>query len=217
MGRKQLIEEEKVAEAIERHFRERGMAPTVRELVKILGVASSRTVHRYLLRLEATGWIERWPGSRGIRLLRSTKPATETVAIPLVGEVPAGQLLLAEQNHEGWVRVPQKFVGSSAKRCFLLRVRGDSMNRSTVEGGRIEDKDLVLVRQQPTARPGEIVVALIDGEATIKRFQKGPGYFVLKPESDNDSHQPIVVGRDLQVQGVVKRVLKRGAISIELS
>ena len=85
------------------------------------------------------------------------------------------------------------------------------MDRATVEGERIEDGDLVLVRQQPAAETGDIVVALIDGEATIKRFSEAPGYCVLKPVSSNPVHQPIILDRDFSIQGVVVRVLKKGS------
>lgn len=150
-----------------------------------------------------------------MRLLRSGEATSETVSIPLVGEVPAGPLLLAEENHEGWVRVPRSFVRSNAQNYFLLRVRGDSMNRARVVGGRLESGDLVLVRQQRNAENGEVVVALIDGEATIKRFHRGSGYVVLKPDSTNTVHHPIVGDARLQVQGVVRRVLKNGSELIE--
>jgi len=215
MGRKQLLEMQEVLKAIELAMQRRGVPPTIRELASELNGVSTRTVHRYLERLEAKGWIERWHGSRGIRLLRSATPAVETVAIPIVGEVPAGPLLLAEENRESWLRLPRSFVRSGGQRYFLLRVRGDSMNKARVEGARIEDKDLILVRQQASADSGDIVVALIDGEATIKRFQRGPGYVVLKPESSNPSHQPIVADSRLQIQGVVRRVIKSGSTVIE--
>jgi repressor LexA len=83
------------------------------------------------------------------------------------------------------------------------------MNRAEVAGSRIEDGDLVLVRQQPSADPGDVVVALIDGEATIKRFAKGTGHLFLKPESKNPKHHPIILGEDFRVLGVVIKVLKR--------
>lgn len=84
------------------------------------------------------------------------------------------------------------------------------MNRAAVEGGQIENGDLVLVRQQPTASVGDVVIALIDGQATIKRMAKGSGYLVLKPES-SETHEPIVVKPGFRVQGVVMRVLKKGS------
>jgi repressor LexA len=89
------------------------------------------------------------------------------------------------------------------------------MNKARVSGEKIEDGDLVLVRQQATANEGDIVVALIDGEATIKRFAKGSGYYVLKPDSSDTTHRPIVVDHDFHIQGVVRRVLKRGSVIID--
>jgi SOS-response transcriptional repressor LexA len=84
------------------------------------------------------------------------------------------------------------------------------MNRAKVERGAIEDRDLVLVRQQERADPGQIVVALVDGEATIKKLVKAPGYYVLQPESSNAKHRPIVMAQDFQIQGIVSRVFKKG-------
>jgi repressor LexA len=118
--------------------------------------------------------------------------------------------MLAEENREGYVQLPKKIAPLGAS-YFLLRVRGDSMNRARIEGESIEDGDLVLVRQQAAADPGQIVVALIDGQATIKRFSRGPGYCVLKPESRNPRHQPIVIEDDFRIQGVVKRAFKHGS------
>jgi len=124
--------------------------------------------------------------------------------------------MLAEENYEGWLRLPKEFLRPGNAKFFLLRVRGDSMNRASVAGERIEDGDLVLVWQQPTAQPGEIIVALIDGEATIKRLVKGPGYYLLRPESTNPKHEPILVDQDFRIQGVVLRVLKKGSELLQL-
>lgn len=85
------------------------------------------------------------------------------------------------------------------------------MNKATVDGKRIENGDLVLIRQQPSADHGDIVVALIDGEATVKRFEKGPNYFALKPQSTNPAHKPIVVNEEFSVAGIVCGILKKGA------
>ena len=187
-----------------------GVPPTVEELRRALRVGSTRTVLRYLRWLEDEGDIERWPGARGIRLLRIPGRGTETRPIPVLGEAPAGSPALAEGIHEGWLRLPVAVVNPGSN-FFLLRVRGDSMNRAIVQGDRIESGDLVLVRQQPDAEPGAIVVALIDGEATIKRLARGPDYFMLKPESSNSKHQPILVQEDFEIQGVVTRIIRKGA------
>jgi repressor LexA len=119
--------------------------------------------------------------------------------------------MVAEQNIEGWVRLPKEYLRPTGANFFLLRVRGDSMNQAIVQEQRIESGDLLLVRQQATARSGEVVVALVDDEVTIKRLVKGEDYFLLKPESNNPKHRPIILNRDFQVQGVISRVLKRGS------
>ncbi len=192
-----------------------GLPPTVEELRKELNVGSSRTVMRYLEQLEESGDIVRWPGSRGIRLRRTLEGGIQTTSVPLVGDVTAGMLSLAEEYVEGWLRLPIAFTQPQSAMFFLLRVNGDSMNKARVEGGTIEDGDLVLVRQQQIANPDDIVVALVDGEVTIKRLRKAPGYYILQPESTNRKHQPIIVNEEFQVQGVVCRVIKKGLSIIE--
>jgi len=211
MGRKRILKYEQVFGAVQQWLVRHGHPPTIEELRKTLGLGSKRTVLTYLQRLEQSGKIERWPGARGIRLLNRPKVGAETTSIPIVGEAPAGPLMIAEENNEGWIRLPREFLKPRSSRFFLLRVRGNSMNRARVEGGTIESGDLVLVRQESTARPGDIVVALIDGEATIKRFFRSPGYYVLKPESTNGGFQPILVESEFAIQGIVCRVIKAGA------
>jgi SOS-response transcriptional repressor LexA len=137
-------------------------------------------------------------------------PSLETRLVPIVGEAPAGQLMPAEENILGQVQLPKEFLKPPSSKFFLLRVRGDSMNRAKVERRTIEDGDLVLIRQQERADPGKIVVALVDGEATIKKLIKGSGYRVLQPESTNPKHQPVIVAQDFRVQGIVCRVFKKG-------
>jgi repressor LexA len=216
MGRKPLVSKEQVLQTLNRLIVQHGFAPSIEELRQALHLGSTRTVLRYLEALEGEGHIRRWRGARGIQPLRSPTNGAETVPIPLVGEVPAGQAMLAEESREGWVRLPREFVRSQSAKYFLLRVRGDSMNRARVSGERIENGDLVLIRQQSTAQTGDVVVALIDGEATIKRLAKAPGYWLLKPESTNPVHHPIILHRDFGIQGVVCRVLKKGSELIGL-
>jgi repressor LexA len=213
MGRKKNLTREEVLKAINESFIIRGLPPTIEELRKKLGVRSTRTVLRYLRWLEDEGDIERWSGARGVRALRSDMSSVQTRAVPVVGQAPAGALLLAEQNVDGWVQMP-KTIARAGSEYFFLRVRGNSMNKAKIAGEKIEDGDLVLVRQQATANDGDIVVALIDGEATIKRFAKGSGYYVLKPDSTDTKHRPIVVDRDFHIQGTLVKVLKRGSVII---
>jgi len=212
MGRKPIFTNDEVLKAIHDRLIRRGTPPTVRELQRALGAGSTRTVLRYLRLLEEKGDIKRWAGARGIKPLRPAKRGLETIPVPLVGEVPAGPLMTAEQNVEGWMRLPRELARPTEGKLFLLRVRGNSMNKATVHGDRIEDGDLVLVHQQSTSEPGDVVVAYIDGEATIKRLAQAGEYFVLRPESNTPKkYHPIIVGEDFRSLGVVRRVLKKGS------
>lgn len=212
MGRKRQFTKEHVLSAIQQWRGQHGVPPTIKELQKLLNVGSTRTVMRYLRWLEAEGDIERGPGARSMRVRRApTSASMATQVVPIVGTAPAGALMTAEQNVDGWIRLPQTMLRSASDRCFLLHVRGNSMNQATVGGERIENGDLVLVRQQTTANARDVVVALIDGEATIKRLVRAGGYWVLKPESTESKHHPIMLGPTFHVQGVVVRVLKKGS------
>jgi repressor LexA len=211
MGRRPILTTDRVLIALQRWTAAHGRPPSLEELRRELRVASTRTVFRYLRKLEDDGVVERRQGAAGVKLLKPSKVGLDTRAVPVVGDVQAGTPVLAEQNVDGWLRLPKSLASPATDRFFLLRVRGTSMNRATVVGETIEDGDLVLVRQQRTAISGDIVVAMIDGEATVKRFTVAPGYFVLRPESTDASHQPIMVERDFQILGKVRRVLKKGS------
>jgi repressor LexA len=161
--------------------------------------------------LEAEGAIERRPGAPGVKLLKPRSEGAQTRAVPIAGRVPAGALMLAEENIEGWIRLPKVLASPASATFFLLHVRGTSMNKAAIAGGTIDDGDLILVRQQQVARTGDIIVGLVDGEATVKRLVTAPGYFILKPESKDKTHQRIVVERDFRVAGKVTHVLKKGS------
>jgi repressor LexA len=210
MSRPKLLTKEQVVDTLNRWFIRNGVPPTIEELRRLLGVGSTRTVLRYLRLLEEQGLIERWTGARGLKLRIGRTVGLETQLVPIVGEAPAGQLMPAEQNILGQVQMPKEFLKPPTAKFYLLRVRGDSMNRAKVEGQTIDDGDLVLVRQQERADGGKIVVALVDGEATIKKLVKSPGYYVLQPESTNPKNRPIIVAQDFQIQGIVCRVFKKG-------
>jgi SOS regulatory protein LexA len=210
MARPKLVTKEEVIAALSRWFIRNSVPPTIEELRRLLGVGSTRTVLRYLDVLKEEGYIDRWSGARGLRMRKGSAPTLETRLVPIVGEAPAGSLMPAEENILGQVQMPKEFLQPPSAKFFLLRVRGDSMDRAKVESQTIEDGDLVLVRQQERADPGKIVVALVDGEATIKKLVKGPGYYVLQPESNNPKNRPIIVAQDFRIQGIVCRVFKRG-------
>ena len=188
---------------------EHGYPPTVREIGEAVGLASPSTVHAHLANLERAGLIKRDPTKpRALELRRDPKPSAQAQQpddvhrLPLVGEIAAGGPLLADQNVEDEIGVPEPLgrVGD-----FLLRVKGDSM----IEAG-ILDGDIVVVRREQTARDGEIVVALAGDqewadEATVKRFFRENGRVRLQPE--NDALDPIYADH-VQVLGIVTGVFR---------
>jgi repressor LexA len=189
---------------------EHGYPPTVREIGEAVGLASPSTVHAHLANLERAGLIKRDPTKpRALELRRDPKPSARTEQaddvhrLPLVGEIAAGGPLLADQNVEDYVAVPEPLARGGEE--FLLRVKGDSM----INAG-ILDGDIVVVRREQTARDGEIVVALAGDqewadEATVKRFFRENGRVRLQPE--NDALEPIYADH-VQVLGVVTGVFR---------
>ncbi len=177
---------------------EQGLPPTIREIGKAFNISSTNGVRYYLTMLEKAGYLKRkGKVSRGSSLLSTmTRPG-----IPLVGRVAAGEPILAEQSIEDTLDVGQVFGDTSG--LFALRVRGDSM----IEAGILEG-DLVVVRQRDQARPGDIVVALLKDEATVKYYRPRNDRIELVPA--NQKYQPIHVGPDeeFRILGVVTGVLR---------
>ena len=170
-------------------IRKNGYAPSVREICQALDLRSTSTVHGYLQRLQKRGLIQKAAlKPRTIRITDDDNPgfysSKEMIDVPIVGRVTAGQPILAVENIEDTFPLPVDFAGDSES--FMLKVRGDSM----IEAG-ILDGDLVLVRKQNVADNGEIVVALIDDEATVKTFFKEKNKIRLQPQ--NSFMQPIIV------------------------
>ncbi len=185
--------------AIRNSILHKGRAPLVRELMKELRYQSPRSVSYVLEKLEAKGYISR-PGRGRMRLktdLPDTDSHAQTVNVPLVGSAPCGTPVFAEENIECTYPVSTA-LARKPHSYFLLRATGDSMNEKGIQDG-----NLVLVRQQPTAENGDTVVALIDGEATIKEFHRQSQAVVLKPRSTNNQHRSIILTSDFQILGVV--------------
>lgn len=188
-------------------IRGRGAPPTIREIMDEFGINSTNGVRTTLAALEKKGHIRRHPRlSRGIELVGGPYlPEHETVPVPVLGRVAAGSPILAEENVEDTIHVDPSMAPASGQ-AFALRVRGDSM----VEAG-ILDGDVVVARQQETADRGDIVVALLDDEATVKRFDPIPGAVRLLPE--NPSYEPIVLsgdeGTELRIAGKVVGLLRK--------
>ncbi len=157
-----------------------GVPPSVREICNELDIKSTSTVHKYLKELETAGYIEReFNQNRSIRI-----NAEKVLQVPVVGNVAAGMPILAIENIEGYV--PFKAKGYGAWDLFALNVRGDSMQSCGILDG-----DVVIARKTTYAENGEIVVALVDDSATVKRFYKEHGHFRLQPE--NDDYEPIIL------------------------
>ncbi len=181
-----------------------GASPSVRDLQKKLNYQSPRAAAYILERLEFKGFTVR-NGKGQVRLIKDIPESdshAQTVEIPLVGSAPCGTPVLAEENIEAMIPVSVQ-LAKRPYRYFLLRAMGDSMNNAG-----IQDRNLVLVRQQPTANNGDRVVALIDGEATIKEFHRTRNAIVLKPRSTNKRHQPIILTDDFQILGVVQQSIE---------
>lgn len=191
-----------VLDAIVAYDRQHGFPPTIRELQEALGLSSPRSIAFHLENLEKKGWIERNSTPRGIRVLaRCSEPnGDEVIYLPLVGSIAAGIPLLAQENIREWVPVPTGLLGRH-QNAFLLQVRGDSMIEA-----HILESDLVIVHPQPTATNGDIVVALINDEATVKRFYQSDKQVLLKPA--NPAYTPIEVTDDIHIQGKVIGVLR---------
>lgn len=173
--------EEEVLKVIKDSIASKGYPPSVREIGQKVGLSSSSTVHSYLRRLEEKGVIRRDPTKpRAIEILQKEElnPQEKLNWIPVLGRVAAGLPLLAVENNEGFFPLPTGFTGEGE--FFMLQVKGDSM----IEVG-IFEGDLVLVRKQPSADNGDIVVALLEDEATVKRFFKEKDHVRLQPENKN--------------------------------
>jgi repressor LexA len=174
-----------------------GKPPSLRTIAAFLGYKSPRSVQLMLERLRDEGRIYYKGGEIKLVHQPDASGSETTRNIPVVGTVAAGNLTLAEQVVDDYIKVSTK-LAKPGHDYFILRVKGNSMNRSGINDG-----DLALVRQQPDAREGEIIVALVDDEATVKYFHRDRGVVVLKPNSTDGSFKPIILSDQLIIQGVV--------------
>jgi repressor LexA len=202
--------QQEIFDFIKRYSAKYGYPPTVRDIGKAVGLASSSTVHAHLANLEKIGLLRRDPTKpRAIELLDRAAAGVQAgvqagvhalvrPGLPLVGQVAAGQPVLADENIEEYIQTPAFAGGEDGE--FLLRVRGESMiNAGILEG------DLVVVRPQETANDGDIVVALVGEEATVKRFFQEADHVRLQPE--NETMEPIR-SRDVRVLGKVVGLMR---------
>lgn len=188
--------QEEILNYIKNEILERGFPPAVREICQAVNLKSTSSVHSHLESLEKNGYIRRDPTKpRAIEILDDSfnMLRREMVNVPVVGTVAAGQPILAEQNIESYFPIPAEYMPN--QQSFILKVQGESMINAGILNG-----DSVLVKQQSTARNGDIVVALIDDSATVKTYYKETGHYRLQPE--NDTMEPIIVD-ELQILGKV--------------
>jgi repressor LexA len=193
--------QQEIFDFIKRYSAKNGYPPTVRDIGKAIGLTSSSTVHAHLANLEKIGLLRRDPTKpRAMEVLvDKAKKVVAPAGLPVVGRVAAGQPILAEENIEEYVEVPTIAGGEDGE--YVLRVSGDSMKNAGILEG-----DYVVVHSQETASDGEIVVALIGEEATVKRFFKESDHVRLQPE--NEALEPIRT-RDVRVLGRVVGVFRR--------
>lgn len=193
-----------ILEYIKNEILNRGFPPSVREICEAVSLKSTSSVHSHLETLEKNGYIRRDPTKpRAIEIVDDNFNLVrrETVNVPIIGKVAAGQPLLAVENVEGYFPIPSEYMPNN--KTFMLVVQGDSMVNAGIFNG-----DYVVVEQQPTAENGQKVVALVDDSATVKTFYKENGHIRLQPE--NDAMEPIIVepNQSFQILGRVIGVFR---------
>ena len=197
MGYGKISDKQKqILEYIKQEILNKGYPPTVRDICDAVGLKSTSSVHSHLESLEKNGYIRRDPTKpRAIEIIDDNFNLVrrEVVNVPLVGQVAAGQPILADENISSYFPVPAEYMPKG--QSFMLKVKGESM----INAG-IFDGDHIIVEQQNTARNGDIIVALMDDSATVKTFYKEDGHIRLQPE--NDTMDPIIVP-DCQILGKV--------------
>jgi repressor LexA len=185
---------------MEKH--QEGWTPSVREIGQAVGLNSSAAVQKQLIELERKGYIRRLHGkARSIQIIRPLSEKEDGLLVPIVGEVAAGLPILAEENIEGYLTLVDELILGKGGTFFALKVKGDSMIEASILSG-----DYVVVRQQATANDGDIIVALVDDEATVKRFFKEVGHIRLQPAN---SRMGPILARDVQILGKVVSVVRQ--------
>lgn len=174
-----------------------GYAPSVREICLKLNIKSTATAYSYLERLKSKGLLEKSPMKK--RAIVPTTKINGFISVPILGTIRAGTPMFAVENLDGYCPLPEEFSGGGSE--FALRVQGDSM----IKAG-IFENDIIIVSQQPTAENGEIVVALVEDSATVKRFYNRNGKVVLHPENDDMED---MLFDNVQIIGIVKGLIRK--------
>lgn len=194
------VQEKRVFDYLKEQIREKGYPPSVREICAALGFKSTSSAHQYIARLAEKGYIDKGDlKTRAIKIV-GDEP---TISIPVVGKVAAGEPILAQENIEDYFSIGESFFSQSDLKndTFVLKVQGESMINAGINNG-----DYIIVTKQDTARNGQIIVAMIDGDATVKTFYKEKDHVRLQPE--NDTMEPIIV-KDVQIVGKVVGLFRK--------
>ncbi|HXW77264.1 MAG TPA: transcriptional repressor LexA [Candidatus Eremiobacteraceae bacterium] len=199
MDRKTTPRQQAILGVIKDFTREHGYPPSVREIGERVGLSSSSTVQCHLRTLEKKGLIKRDPTKPRALVSESDSIARDVVTVPLVGRVAAGTPITAEQNIEDEIALPTSLVRQSGS--FLLRVKGDSMVNAAILDG-----DLIVVQPQKVANNGEIVVAMLDNEATVKSFYKEENRIRLQPQN---SYMEPIYADNVEIVGKVAAVIRK--------
>jgi repressor LexA len=204
--------QEKVLKIIRKSYLESGQAPSLGELQEFLGISTKRGVVNHLIALEKKGYILRTGEPRGIHIVDDDDEIVYDylVGVPILGYANAGTpMVSAEEENLGVLKVDPKLIGKK-KSLFSLIVKGDSMDMAEIDGKNITEGSYLVVHKDADITDGDIVVAILDNSATVKRFKKGENMVTLYPESSNPVNQPIFLDKETEVlfNGKVIKVLE---------
>ena len=208
--------QELVLKIIRNCYLENGYAPSLGELQQALHISTKRGVVNHLIALERKGYIFRTSKPRGIHMIDGDDEIVYDylVGIPVLGYANAGTPLVStEEEHIGMLKVDRSLVGKKDN-LFSLIIKGDSMDRANIDGKNIQEGNYVIVQRDTEVRDGDIVVAIIENSATVKKFKKIKDMIVLYPQSSNPQNQPIYLDRDTEsiINGKVIKVLENPSI-----
>lgn len=210
------IKQEEVLRVIRNYYLENGFAPSLNELKDILGITTKRGVVIHLIALEKKGFIFRTSQPRGIHLVGDDEQISYDylVGVPILGYANAGlPMVTAEEENLGVLKIDRNIIGKK-ENLFGLIIKGDSMNLSKIGNERLENGRYIVVQKDAQFEDGDVVVAIIDNCATVKKFKKGRGMVILYPESSNPTYQPIYLdsNSDSLINGKVVQVLENPSI-----
>jgi len=193
----------KVLNSIKEFQRVNNRLPSYKELADVLGYSSVNSIQQFIRVLSQKKYllIEKTKGIKDIDT--SKKQNSDLVSVPILGRVACGSPILAAENIDGYISISRQLIKDRSKDFFFLRAQGASMN----DAG-IDDKDLLLIESRSTAHAGEMVLAVIDDEATVKIYKPQKDFIVLMPKSKDDKYKPIIVTKDFCIQGIVRKVIK---------